>query len=116
MTTMTTTGRCPFAADTPVALIHQHINAPLPDITTVAPDVPDNIADILLKMMAKKPEERYQSCDDLVRDLQAALAPQAAVAKAVKRTSSAVYVMIGVVIVLALAVAGAGMLWWRRKA
>ena len=71
-------GAPPFQADTPVALIHHHVYTPPPDILTASPDCPPVLAAMVARMMAKKLEERYQSCNELWSDLEAFLAPPGA--------------------------------------
>jgi serine/threonine-protein kinase len=63
------TGRLPYDADTPLAVILKHVNEPLPDLHTIKPDLPSNITNIILKAMAKAPEERYQSASEMVDEL-----------------------------------------------
>jgi serine/threonine protein kinase len=59
-------GRVPFNADTPFSIIHDHIYTPLPLPSEVNPKVPLNIQQVLLKALAKNPEDRYQSGKELV--------------------------------------------------
>ena len=54
-------GKRPFQADTPVALILQHIMAPPPPIEEANPTVSSALAHVALLGMAKKPEERFIS-------------------------------------------------------
>jgi serine/threonine protein kinase/Tfp pilus assembly protein PilF len=46
-----------------------HINPPPP--STINPRVPPELDQITMKALAKKPEERYQSADEMIADLQA---------------------------------------------
>src|SRR5438067_3113033 len=58
-------GRKPFEAKNKVDVMLMQVKAPLPDLTQIVPcDV--RIAAIVAKMCAKKPAERYQSCDELI--------------------------------------------------
>lgn len=58
-------GHVPFdEPDTPVAVLYRHVHEPIPSVRTVAPDVDEGIASWLEKMLAKRPEDRYQSADD----------------------------------------------------
>src|SRR5439155_21251143 len=68
------TGRVPFDADTPFAVVIKHINDPLPLPHLVAADVPDPLERVVLKTLAKNPDDRYQTAGDLVRAVQAAVA------------------------------------------
>jgi serine/threonine-protein kinase len=60
------TGRRPFEEGTPAEIMLQHIedNPVPPDY--VNPHVPRNVNDIILKMMAKDPADRYQTPQDLL--------------------------------------------------
>jgi serine/threonine-protein kinase len=51
------TGRVPFAADTPVAVLMKHMTEPIP--IPSASDVPEPLARALLKCLAKRPEDRW---------------------------------------------------------
>ena len=55
------TGVPPFESDDPLELIHWHIAKPPTAPTLLKPDVPEIIAQIVMKLLAKTPEERYQS-------------------------------------------------------
>ncbi|HZH41500.1 MAG TPA: protein kinase [Gemmatimonadales bacterium] len=54
-------GRVPFEADTPWALIAKHIEEEAPDPRTLNAEVPETLAAVILKAMGRKPEERYQT-------------------------------------------------------
>jgi serine/threonine protein kinase len=64
------TGRKPYQADTPMAVLFKHANEPLPRPKQFIPDLPDSIEQFLVKALAKKPEDRYQSMADLVKALE----------------------------------------------
>ncbi len=68
------TGRLPFEAPTPVAMIVKHLNEPLRSPRMLNPQVPFPIAACIQKMMAKRPGERFQDYDALIRELERALA------------------------------------------
>ncbi|MGH9261040.1 MAG: protein kinase domain-containing protein, partial [Acidimicrobiales bacterium] len=53
------TGRTPFAGETTWALISKHIEEPAPDPRTLTPEVPPALSGVILKAMAKKPDERF---------------------------------------------------------
>ena len=55
------TGRKPFQADTPMAVVIKQINDPLPRPTQFVPDLPKEVEQILLKALAKDPPNRYKS-------------------------------------------------------
>lgn len=63
------TGRLPFEADTPIAVILKHINDPLPPPRTINPDLPQGVERIIMKAMAKDVGQRYQKVSEMVADL-----------------------------------------------
>jgi hypothetical protein len=68
------TGKLPFEAPTPVAMIVKHLNEPLRSPRLLNPRVPFPIAACIQKMMAKRPGERFQDYEALIRELERALA------------------------------------------
>lgn len=68
------TGRLPFEAPTPVAMIVKHMSEPLRSPRALNPAVPYPVASAIQKMMAKRPGERFQDYDALIRELERALA------------------------------------------
>ena len=75
------TGRPPFVGDSPVAVAYQHVREePVPP-SQVDPDVSPSVDAIVLKALAKDPDNRYQTADEMRGDIAAALAgrPVAAV-------------------------------------
>ncbi len=53
------TGRKPYVADTPAAILLKQATEPLPRPTLLVPDLPGAVEKILLKVLARKPEDRY---------------------------------------------------------
>ncbi len=66
-------GRVPFNADTPYAIVHDHIYKALPLPTKVNPSVPVEVERVLLKALAKDPEARYVSAVEMVADFKQAV-------------------------------------------
>src|SRR6266850_1473330 len=67
------TGSLPFAAGEPMEWVHCHIaRTPLPP-TARREDTPPQVAAIVMKLLAKTPEERYQTAAGGARDLQRCL-------------------------------------------
>ncbi len=64
------TGVTPLNADSPLALLRQIIDVEPKDVGELRPEVPDTLRFIVKKMMAKKPDDRYQDCPALIADLQ----------------------------------------------
>lgn len=67
------TGRVPFDADTPYAVILKHISSPLPSPRSQRPDLPESVERVILKAMAKEPDDRYQTAGEMGRALHAAV-------------------------------------------
>lgn len=63
------TGRVPFEADTPLAVMDKHINDPVPPPRQVNPAVPSAVERIILKALAKNPDDRYQKAADMASEL-----------------------------------------------
>jgi serine/threonine protein kinase/sugar lactone lactonase YvrE len=68
------TGRVPFEAETPLAVLLKHVNDPLPLPRQIKPDLPAAVERVILKAMAKAPEDRFQSAQEMVDALTAAVA------------------------------------------
>jgi tRNA A-37 threonylcarbamoyl transferase component Bud32 len=71
------TGRVPFRAETPIAVIRMHIDDPLPLPRQLNPGLPEAVERVILRALAKDPAERYSSAAEMVRALQQAAAPAA---------------------------------------
>jgi serine/threonine-protein kinase len=67
------TARLPYAAERLGRLIKLHRQAPVPDVRRLAPQAPDEVAAILDRLLAKDPEHRYASAEDLADELRAVL-------------------------------------------
>jgi serine/threonine protein kinase len=65
------TGRKPFTADTPVAVMLKQIKDPLPRPRQFVPDLPEDLENVLLKALQRQPEERYQSMNEFAAALEA---------------------------------------------
>ena len=59
------TGELPFTADTPVAVLLQHMQATPPSVLMKVPDLPVHFENILLKGLAKDPADRYATAGQL---------------------------------------------------
>jgi serine/threonine protein kinase len=67
------TGRLPYDADTPMAIVLKHLNAPLPIPTMLNPDIPEGVERVILKSLAKNPDDRYQTVRDMLDHLDSAM-------------------------------------------
>lgn len=63
------TERPPFPEGSALQKLLQHQADPVPDPRHFAPEIPEGLVAILLKMMAKDPADRYQAPEDLIEDL-----------------------------------------------
>ena len=62
-------GRTPHQADSPLALLRKIVDVEPPDVAELNPEVDPELRRIVSTMMAKDPDQRYQSCDEIVTDL-----------------------------------------------
>jgi len=67
------TGRVPYTAETPIAIVFKHISDPLPSARKINPELGEAIELVLFKVLAKNPNDRYQNAEDFVRAIQAAI-------------------------------------------
>lgn len=71
------TGRYPYSGDTPLRVMMAHATEPVPDVRTIRADVPQPVADVVRRAMAKDPADRYAMAGDLAKALRAAASGQA---------------------------------------
>lgn len=63
-------GRAPFHGGTASEILKKHVAEPLPDLHHLAPHpIPQDIIPIIERLMAKRPERRYPTADELIADL-----------------------------------------------
>lgn len=67
-------GRHAFDAPSPAEVMEAHVKQPVPWPKDHNPDLTENVSYLLVKMMAKKPEERYQTPQELLEDTEHVLA------------------------------------------
>ncbi|WP_282935407.1 AAA family ATPase [Paenibacillus sp. RC67] len=68
------TGELPFKGNDTSELIHKHMALQPLTPVEVMPSIPKPVSDIIMKCLAKHPEQRYQSAFALKQDLEACLA------------------------------------------
>ncbi|MEJ3653350.1 serine/threonine-protein kinase [Actinomycetes bacterium KLBMP 9759] len=71
------TGRAPFTADEPSAVMFAHIFATPPAASTHSPDLPRAVDDVLARALAKQPADRFADCSTFLHALAAATGPVA---------------------------------------
>jgi len=62
-------GKLPYTASTPNELLSKHLGAPVPSVLPANNLVSEAFADILTKMMAKKPADRYPSVEAVLSEI-----------------------------------------------
>lgn len=65
------TGTVPFEqTDTPVSVLYRQVHEPVPPVQSIDPEVDDRLARWLDRMLAKAPQERFQSADSSWEELE----------------------------------------------
>jgi eukaryotic-like serine/threonine-protein kinase len=64
------TGHPPFAGENPVAVAYKHVTENPPRPSEEAQGVPAELEAIVMRCLAKHPDDRYQTAEDLADDLQ----------------------------------------------
>jgi serine/threonine protein kinase len=67
------TGQLPYTGETPMGVVIKHMQAPLPLVRETTPNVPESVERIILKTLAKDPDDRFQTPNELSDALQAAI-------------------------------------------
>ena len=70
------TGRNAYQADTVIQVLLAHRDAPIPSLRDARADVPADLDAVFQKMIAKRPEDRYQSMTAVVAALEACVGAQ----------------------------------------
>ncbi len=70
------TGDVPFKADQAVQIALQHMREPMPSVRKANPNVPQSVENIIIRATAKNPRLRYQSCDEMLKDLEKCMSPE----------------------------------------
>ena len=68
-------GRPPFEGDTALSVAVQHVKNEADDLKGLRPDLPPRLCRTIHRMIAKKPDDRYQRAGELIRDLTAIEVP-----------------------------------------
>jgi hypothetical protein len=67
------TGRPPFDGPDDVAIMNAHQHTPPPDVNDLEPHLPPGFQPLLARMMAKAPEDRHQSMEEVLAELELVL-------------------------------------------
>lgn len=62
-------GEPPFRAETAVALALKHLRDEPPSLAARRPDLPPELVALVMKLIAKRPEDRHTSASEMLRDL-----------------------------------------------
>lgn len=68
------TGRVPFEAETPIGIVFKHISDPLPLPSSIEPNLPSMVEQVIIKALAKNPADRFASAEAMTTAFQGALA------------------------------------------
>lgn len=60
------TGRPPFDGDNATSVLLKHVHEPIPSPRRIDPSIPRDLEEFILKACAKRPEDRFQSCAEIV--------------------------------------------------
>jgi serine/threonine-protein kinase len=63
------TGQPPFRGETAIEVAMQHLKGKPVPLSRLRPDLPESLCAIVHKMMARHPDDRYQTARDLLRDV-----------------------------------------------
>lgn len=69
------TGQVPFHSTTVLGLLYQHVHTPPPPVREINPQVPELLAQITAKALAKAPTARFQSAEEMAQALETYLTP-----------------------------------------
>jgi beta-lactam-binding protein with PASTA domain/predicted Ser/Thr protein kinase len=64
------TGRVPFTGDSAIEIAMKHLNDWPKPPSKIRPEIPEEIDQIVLRALAKAPEDRYQSAEEFIEDLE----------------------------------------------
>lgn len=113
-------GRAPFEANTATDVVMKHMTTPALSLMTFAPDITEETAQVVGRMLAKNRAQRYNSYDALLADLETAKrdltkervkASQVMQAKVQRSTKRTVLIVAGVIVGILVCLIG---LWTQR--
>lgn len=64
------TGKAAYSGDTLMAKLLAHRDQPIPSLQEIRPDVPETVAAVFSRMVAKKTDDRYQTMTEVIADLE----------------------------------------------
>ncbi len=84
------TGETPFQGASSVEIISKHFTDQIPDPRDVREDIPEGVAHVIRRMMAKHPGDRYRDCGKLLADLDRLVRGKSPVSQALDPSLSSV--------------------------
>jgi len=63
------TGRPPFSGETPLAISYKHVQDRPPLPTSIVSDIPPALEAVVMKLLRKRPDDRYASAEEVRADL-----------------------------------------------
>jgi eukaryotic-like serine/threonine-protein kinase len=69
------TAQLPFLGESPISVALKHLQEEFEEPRKINPLIPQSVENVILKSMRKNPEERYQSADEMLQDLETCLLP-----------------------------------------
>jgi hypothetical protein len=69
------TGHKPFDSGSQFSVLQAHVSEPPPPPRSIDPSIPAALEAVMMRALAKRPEDRYPDCDAMARDLAASLEP-----------------------------------------
>ncbi|WP_329092585.1 serine/threonine-protein kinase [Streptosporangium sp. NBC_01469] len=66
-------GRLPFQRDNEIALLWAHLAETPTPLTTLRPELPLEVDGVMMRALAKSPEQRYDTCGQFIADLRDAI-------------------------------------------
>ncbi|WP_409294423.1 Stk1 family PASTA domain-containing Ser/Thr kinase [Peribacillus sp. SCS-26] len=69
------TGRLPFSGESAISIALKHLQSEMPSPKRWAPDIPQSVANCVLKASSKDSYHRYSSAEEMAEDLRSALDP-----------------------------------------
>ncbi|MBW7459196.1 Stk1 family PASTA domain-containing Ser/Thr kinase, partial [Paenibacillus sepulcri] len=70
------TGKLPFLGESPISVALKHLQETFEEPRVVNPYIPQSVENVILRAMRKNPSERYNSADEMLRDLETCLQPE----------------------------------------
>ncbi len=67
-------GQTPYQGTSLLGILKQQAEAPVPDVREKCPEAPKSVQRVIKKAMAKKADDRYATCAEMIADLEAVLA------------------------------------------